>query len=144
MEFDQSAAQQAQKDLAAAQEAEKQDEMMSLIKTGATALGGVLILLILLFMLRRRAKRRNAAAERDLQTLDAIKAELERTDREAVGGEGTREITGPPTMGELTAGASAPESPHDRKLKEIEALVDEQPDEVAKLLRGWLTTKGAE
>jgi flagellar M-ring protein FliF len=144
MPFDQSAAAQAKEDLAVAQEAAKQEELFSLIKTGAYALGGLLALVFLMLMLRRRRKRNKAAGERDLQTLEAIKAQLERTDRQAIesGSEATSELAAAPVKPELPAAQNV--DPRDRKLQEIESLVDEQPDEVARLLRGWLATKGAD
>jgi flagellar M-ring protein FliF len=144
MPFDQTAAEQAKDELAAAQQATEQDQLFSLIKTGAFALGGILALLVLLLMLRRRSKNRKAAAERDIQTLDAIKAELERTDRNQLeageGDGGAIALEAVPTTPALPPASSQ----RDNKLKEIESLVDEQPDEVARLLRGWLATKGAD
>lgn len=142
MPFDQTAAKQAKDELAAAQQAAEQDQLFSLVKTGAFALGGILALLVLLLMLRKRSKNRKAAAERDMQTLDAIKAELERTDRNQLGeGEGgAMALDAVPTKPALPPASSQ----RDNKLKEIESLVDEQPDEVARLLRGWLATKGAD
>jgi flagellar M-ring protein FliF len=142
MPFDQTAAKQAKDELAAAQQAAEQDQLFSLVKTGAFALGGILALLVALLMLRRRSKNRKAAAERDMQTLDAIKAELERTDRNQLGeGDG-----GAMALDAVPAKPALPpaSSQRDNKLKEIESLVDEQPDEVARLLRGWLATKGAD
>ncbi len=144
MEFDQTAAQQAKEDLAAAQQADQQQQLFSLIKTGAGALGGVLALVVLLLVLRRRGKRRKAAKEEELRKLDAIKAQLERTDVNALAAADTLELTGPATRGELTGALGGPADPREHKLKEIEALVDDQPDEVARLIRGWLATKGAD
>jgi flagellar M-ring protein FliF len=142
MPFDQSAAEQAKQDLAAAQAANQQEQLFGLIKNGALALGGVLALVFLLIVLRRRRKRRKANADNDLRTLDAIRAELERTDRTAIESADAPGLTASTTVALPPANDPVDEQ-KERKLKEIGLLVDEQPDEVAKLLRGWLTTKGA-
>ncbi|OLF19360.1 flagellar basal-body MS-ring/collar protein FliF [Actinophytocola xanthii] len=141
MPFDQSAAETAKEELAAAQAEAEQAEMISLIKTAAGALGGILLLLFLLLVLRRRRKRA-LAAQSEERTLEAIKAQLERAKLDMIENDATKELSAPDTKGQLGPGAGyGPSDEQQRKLEEIEALVDEQPDEVAQLLRGWLATK---
>jgi flagellar M-ring protein FliF len=141
MPFDQSAADAAKEELAAAQAEAEQAEMISLIQTAAGALGGILLLLFLLLVWRRRRKRA-LAAQAEERALEAIKAQLERAKLDMIENEETKELPGSGSKGELGPGTGyGPSDEQQRKLEEIEALVDEQPDEVAQLLRGWLGTK---
>ncbi|HEU5474210.1 MAG TPA: flagellar basal-body MS-ring/collar protein FliF [Actinophytocola sp.] len=146
MPFDQSAAEANQQELAAAQAAENEDQLYSLIKTGIVA-AGVLVLLLITWIAARRRRKRNAVNRAELRKLEELKAELERSriaeEIKAAEHQAKLISTGGP-VAELPAGPVEPDNgPEEHKLKEIEALVDDQPDEVARLLRSWLTTTGA-
>jgi flagellar M-ring protein FliF len=126
MPFDTSAAEKAKSDLAAAAAAEKQAEQMSMIRTAALALV-VLILIFLAWRASRRAKKRTKLSEAELKHLEEMQAALEMQ-----------------RLGELNAAipvqAIEPvrdEAREDRQ-REIEQMVEEQPEEVAALLRSWL------
>jgi flagellar M-ring protein FliF len=126
MPFDTSAAEKAKSDLAAAAAAEKQAEQMSMIRTGALALV-VLVLILLAWRASRRAKKRTKLSEAELKHLEEMQAALEMQ-----------------RLGELNAAipvaAIEPvrdEAREDRQ-REIEQMVEDQPEEVAALLRGWL------
>lgn len=140
MPFDQTAAQQNQQALAASAATDQRNQLISLAKIGAAVLGVLAVLLITFFASRKRRKRNDATANAELLRLDELKAELERN--RAVALEST-------DLNLLPAGPSdyllapAQQAERENRIKEIEALVDEQPDEVARLLRGWLATKGS-
>ncbi|MBM7773342.1 flagellar M-ring protein FliF [Actinokineospora baliensis] len=146
MKFNTAAADAAQQELATQTADATKAEQMGLIKQGAVALAVLVLLLVTWFASRRRRKRNRVLQAAELQRLDEIKAELERT--RAVAIEAAEEKARlESAAGELAAIGSGTggdvDGAQERKLKEIEALVDEQPDEVARLLRGWLATKGA-
>ncbi|GAA3871565.1 flagellar basal-body MS-ring/collar protein FliF [Saccharothrix violaceirubra] len=142
MPFDQTDAEQAAKDTASASASQQQDDLVSLIKTGAAVLG-VVVLLIGTWIATRKRRKRAAANAEELRVLAELQAELERNRLEAGATQGALESGG--VAGALGPG-SGPRQDSDevreQKLKEIEALVDDQPDEVARLLRGWLSGKG--
>jgi flagellar M-ring protein FliF len=126
MPFDTSAAEKAKSDLAAAAAAEKQAEQMSLIRT-ATMVLVVLILIFLAWRASRRAKKRTKLSDAELKHLEEMQAALEMQ-----------------RLGELNAAIPAQaiepvrdEAREDRQ-REIEQMVEDQPEEVAALLRGWL------
>jgi flagellar M-ring protein FliF len=127
MPFDTSAAENAQKALADSAAAETAAKQESLIKTAALALV-VLILLFLAWRASRRAKKRKALSPAELAHLEAMQAALEQQ-----------------RLAELNAAIPAPaieaaredESLEERQ-REIEQMVEDQPEEMAALLRGWL------
>lgn len=147
MPFDQSVAEQNQQDVATAQAAEAKVQQLSLIKTAAAVLGGVILFLMLLVAARRQRKR-SLSSRVDMRKLDEITAELERNRVEALAAGSTlAALPAANRTPELTQSLGPPSrsgGPQERKLKEIEALVNDQPDEVARLLRGWLSSAGAE
>jgi flagellar M-ring protein FliF len=140
MPFDQSSTTATKTELDQTQKAEKQQQLYSTVKTGATIAVVVLLLLAAMLRTRRRNKR--------LATL--IQAEVAERDTQTQPG-----IAGAAKPGELASGvspdgtpalASAP--PQDPRMmqraarqREIAVLVEQQPDEVAQLLRGWLADR---
>jgi flagellar M-ring protein FliF len=127
MPFDQTAAQQAAQELAAAQKAEQQAQMWSLIKTGAIGLG--ILLVILIVWLRSRRRREVEEEYEPLELSDDMLAELERLRVTS-----TREE---PAIDNRALELEAAE--RQRVRGEITAMVAEKPDEVAAMLRGWLS-----
>ncbi|MFI5953588.1 flagellar basal-body MS-ring/collar protein FliF [Cryptosporangium sp. NPDC051539] len=131
--FDQSAAKAAAKELAASQAATKQAELMSTVKSGA-AIGLIaLLMLIAAFVGRRNRKKQSrtmlTASER-LQ-LEEMQAALER--------ERAREIeASTATPAAIEAGPTRLGPDKATRQKEIAAMVEKQPEEVAQLLRTWL------
>jgi flagellar M-ring protein FliF len=99
---------------------------MSLIKTGAMVLV-VLILLFLAWRASRRAKRTKLSAA-ELKHLEDMQAALEM--------QRLAELNGviPNALEAISAEAEAREG----RQREIEQMVEDQPEEVAALLRGWL------
>src|SRR3954470_24358468 len=128
MPFSTEAAQQAQKDLAQQAAAAQAAKQSSLIKTGAMALV-VLFLLFLAWRASRRAKKRKALSPAELKHLEDMQAALEQQ-----------------RLAELNAIIPSPaiEGPgpdvlaRDERQREIEQMVEDQPEEMAALLRGWL------
>jgi flagellar M-ring protein FliF len=128
MPFSTAAAQAAQKDLATQSAAEKTAKQSSLIKTGAMALV-VLFLLFLAWRASRRAKKRKALSPAELKHLEDMQSALEQQ-----------------RLAELNSMIPSPAiegpGPHeiarDERQREIEQMVEEQPEEMAALLRGWL------
>jgi flagellar M-ring protein FliF len=127
MAFDTTAADQAAAELEAAQEAERQAQLWSMVKTGGIALGIALLVLVVWL----RSRRRGEEDEEDYEPLelpDDVMAELDRIRIES-----TRELPVDNAAMELEA------AERQRLRGEISALVSEKPDEVAAMLRGWLT-----
>jgi flagellar M-ring protein FliF len=128
MPFDTSAATAAQDALAASAAAEKSAKQTSLIKTAAMVLV-VLILIFLAWRATRRAKKRKALSPAELKHLEDMQAALEQQ-----------------RLAELNAMIPSPAiemanadfDALDERQREIEQMVEEQPEEMAALLRGWL------
>jgi flagellar M-ring protein FliF len=128
MPFDTSAATAAQDALKQQQLAEKSAKQTSLIKTGAMALA-VLFLVFLAWRASRRARKRKALSPAELRHLEDMQAALEQQ-----------------RLAELNAMIPSPaiEGPspeavaREERQREIEQMVEEQPEEMAALLRGWL------
>ncbi|MDP9418468.1 MAG: flagellar M-ring protein FliF [Actinomycetota bacterium] len=134
MAFDTTAAEQAKKDLADAQEAEKKRGLMSQIKTGALAL---LVLLVVLFAWLSGRKKKSGQARRvEIELLQEERRELEAA-RERLALEHAQNLR-------AIESAVAPAPVDDASVAardEIGQLVESQPDEVAQLLRGWLADR---
>jgi flagellar M-ring protein FliF len=127
MPFDTTAAKQAAADLNAAKAAESSAQMWSMIKTGGIAAG--IALVVLLVWLRSRRREEIEEEYEPLELSDDMLAELDRlriaSTREAV---------------EVDNRALELEAAERQKVRgEISAMVSERPDEVAAMLRGWLT-----
>jgi flagellar M-ring protein FliF len=125
--FDTSAATAAQNALAASAAAEKSAKQASLIKTAAMALV-VLFLIFLAWRASRRAKKRKALTPAELKHLEDMQAALEQQ-----------------RLAELNAAIPSPaiEAAHvdeslEERQREIEQMVEDQPEEMAVLLRSWL------
>jgi flagellar M-ring protein FliF len=129
MAFDTTAADQAAAELEAAQAAEEQAQLWSMIKTGGIALG--IALLVLIVWLRSRRNRVDDEDYEDLALPDDVLAELDRIRIES-----TREIPVDNAAMELEA------AERQRVRGEIATMVSEKPDEVAAMLRGWLSESG--
>jgi flagellar M-ring protein FliF len=128
MPFSNAAAQQAAADLAAAKKAEQQAQMWSLIKTGAIGLGIVLLVLIVWLRSRRRQP-----VEEEYEPLELSDEVLEELDRLRI--QSTREVVDPIDREALELEAAE----RQRVRGEISQMVSERPDEVAAMLRGWLS-----
>jgi flagellar M-ring protein FliF len=130
MAFDTQGAEAAQEALASAAAEEKAAEQAELIQTGAIA-GAVALVLLLLFIAskrRSRKARREALDLGELQIVDQPRLPFEPTD----------------TALALPAAVVAPVSDGAAvRRAEIGTLAEEQPGEVADLLRGWLVEGGA-
>jgi flagellar M-ring protein FliF len=129
--FDTSAAKQAQNALSASAAAGKQAKQMSLIKTGALA-AIVLALLFLAWRATKRSKRRKGLTPEERQHLENMQAALE-TQRLA-------ELNAaiPAQMIEAGSDLDAELEAREERVREIEQMVKDQPEEMAVLLRGWL------
>jgi flagellar M-ring protein FliF len=127
MPFDTSAAQQAKAEVEAAKKAEQQAQMWSLVKTGGIALGILLVILIVWLRSRRRGE-----VEEEYEALelsDDMLAELERLRVSSTRDE--------PVVD--TAALELEAAERQRVRSEISTMVAEKPDEVAAMLRGWLS-----
>ncbi|MGY1815462.1 flagellar basal-body MS-ring/collar protein FliF [Blastococcus sp. SYSU D00820] len=129
MPFDTTAADQAAAAMAAANEAEQQAQMWSLIKTGGIALG-IALLVLVVWLRSRRGRDEEEDDDLALQLDDDVMAELERlrvaSTRDETAVIDTRAL-------EIEAAERA------RVRGEISTMVSERPDEVAAMLRGWLS-----
>jgi flagellar M-ring protein FliF len=120
MAFDQTAAQQAKADLAAAAAAEKSRQMWSMIRTGGIVAG--ILVLVLIVWLRNRRRR-----DEDYEELELDEdPELDRIQVQSI-----REP-------ELDDAEARMELAQREKVRgEIAEMVSDRPDEVATMLRGW-------
>lgn len=126
MPFDTTAADAAAAEMEAAREAEAGEQMWSMIRTGGIAAGIALVVLVVWLRSRRRGD-----VEEDYEPLeltDDMLAELDRIRISSVREE---------PVDNLAAELEAAERQKVRG--EISAMVSEKPDEVAAMLRGWLT-----
>jgi flagellar M-ring protein FliF len=129
MPFDTTAADAAAADMEAAREAEAADEMWSMIRTGGIAAGIALVVLIVWLRSRRRGEIEEEYEPLELD--DDLIAELERLRVQSV-----REETKPRID---TAAMELEAAERQRVRSEISTMVSERPDEVAAMLRGWLS-----
>ncbi|WP_104526391.1 flagellar basal-body MS-ring/collar protein FliF, partial [Blastococcus atacamensis] len=127
MPFDDTAAQNAAAAMEAAREAEASEQMWSMIRTGGIAAGIALVVLIVWLRSRRRQE-----VEEDYEPLELDDDMLAELDRLRVAS--TRQQV------ELTDAHLEHEALERAKVRgEISTMVSERPDEVAAMLRGWLT-----
>jgi flagellar M-ring protein FliF len=129
MPFDTTAADQAAADMEAARQADASTQMWSMIRSGGIAAG--IALIVLLVWLRSRRNREVIEEEYEpLELTDDMLAELDRlrveSSRDAASTVDTRAM-------ELEA------AERQRVRSDISTMVSERPDEVAAMLRGWLT-----
>ncbi|TFV64161.1 flagellar M-ring protein FliF [Geodermatophilus sp. DF01-2] len=131
MAFDTTAADRAAEELAAAAEAERQAQLWSMVKTGGIALGIALLVLVVWL----RSRRREYGEEDDYEPLELTDDVLAELDRIRI--ESTRAV---PVADNAALELEAAERARVRG--EIAAMVSEKPDEVAAMLRGWLSESG--
>jgi flagellar M-ring protein FliF len=133
--FDTTAAAEAQKEIEAAQKAER---TQGYIATGRKAGLWLLGLLVVFFLLKRRRKRD------DETTVEATASNLPGAAEGVVIPAGESAAL---EAGLLPALTSAPPTAanldRDRVREEVSALVDSQPDDVAAMLQGWLDEQRA-
>ncbi|HYN93838.1 MAG TPA: flagellar basal-body MS-ring/collar protein FliF [Pilimelia sp.] len=129
--FDDAATKAAQDALAAAGEAEEKEQLYSMAKTGAMALA-VLILMLLAWRASRKSKRARLTEE-ELAQLAEMQAALDRSRlQELAAAEEQLALEGTP---DVEADARV------ERQREISEMVNNQPEEVAQLLRGWLADR---
>jgi flagellar M-ring protein FliF len=127
MPFDTTAADQAAAEMEAAREAEASEQMWSMIRTGGIAAGIALVVLVVWLRSRRRDE-----IEEDYEPLELSDDMLAELDRLRI--QSTREEA-PIDTRQLEL-----EAAERQKVRgEISAMVSERPDEVAAMLRGWLS-----
>jgi flagellar M-ring protein FliF len=133
MPFDTSAATATKKELDASTKADQTSQLYGMIKTGAIV--GAVLLLIVGSMLssRRRNKRLSKLLKAEVAQFDGESPKA--ATKEIGGGDGER----------LALEPAAPADPavveRAERQREIAALVEKQPEEVAQLLRGWLADR---
>ncbi|OJF11685.1 flagellar basal-body MS-ring/collar protein FliF [Couchioplanes caeruleus] len=128
MAFDTSAATAAKDALAASAAAEQSAKQSSLIKTAAMALA-VLFLIFLAWRWSRKQKKRKALTPAELKHLEDMQAALE--------AQRLAELNAAIPSPAIEAANVSYEELEGRQ-REIEQMVQDQPEEMAALLRGWL------
>lgn len=131
MPFDTTAADKAAAEMEAARAAEASEAMWSMIRTGGIAAGIALVVLVVWLRSRRRGE-----PEEDYEPLELSDDMLAELDRIRIAS--TREE---PVIDNRQAELEAAERLKVRT--EISTMVSERPDEVAAMLRGWLTENKA-
>ncbi len=129
MPFDTTTADAAAADMAAAREAEEAAQMWSMIRTGGIAAG--IALVVLLVWLRSRRRGEVEEEYEPLELTDDMIAELDRIRISSVRDEPR------PRLDTATMELEAAE--RQRVRSDISTMVSERPDEVAAMLRGWLS-----
>ncbi|GAA4738611.1 hypothetical protein GCM10023350_23680 [Nocardioides endophyticus] len=129
MAFDRSADTAAAEELAAANKAKADARRWSMIRNGGIALA-ILAMVLLAWLRARRGKR-----ERDART--EILVEQLRSDA-AARAAAAAALEPTPAVAALEA---ADQAANDEMRREIAALAERQPDEIATLLRGWLVER---
>jgi flagellar M-ring protein FliF len=132
MAFDTTQAQDATEALAAADAATQKAATTSLIKQGAIGAAVLLLVLVIVVVLARRSGRSRRT------TIDLGELPLTPTDPLALEGVDVDELPALPVAPRQLA-----PDPVALKRAEIGQLADDQPEEVADLLRGWLVGSGA-
>lgn len=127
--FDRTADEQAAAELAAAAKAKADAERMAMIRNGGIALAVLGMILLAWMRARRGKKERDARAEYLVEQLRNDAAE-----RAAA----TAALEPAPAVAALEV---AEDTANDELRREIEALAERQPDEIATLLRGWLVER---
>ena len=128
MAFDTTSAQNAATALAKADAATAAAQKQSMIKQAAIA-GAVLLLVVFLVVAGARRSRRARREALDLGSLTAVDEGFELPD--GIDPAGLHPVL-PPAPSPLLP------DPRSMRREEVEAMADEQPAEVAELLRGWL------
>jgi flagellar M-ring protein FliF len=127
MPFDNTAADKAAAEMTAAREAEASAQMWSMIRTGGIAAG--ILLVVLIVWLRSRRRQEDDEDYEPLELSDDMLAELDRLRIQS-----TREEA------QVDTRAMELEAAERQKMRgEISTMVSERPDEVAAMLRGWLS-----
>lgn len=132
MPFDTAAAEQAAKDLKAAEKADQKEQLTSIAKTGATVLIILTVLGLMFFATKKRASTYTATPI-SLAELDAAMPSLSHGgDYEAL-----NSYNAPIELEQMS-----PEALEREKIdKDISGLIEKQPEEVAQLLRSWLADR---
>jgi len=128
MAFDTSAATAAQDALTASVAAEKSAKQTSLIKTAAMALV-VLFLIFLAWRWSRKQRKRKSLTPAELKHLEDMQAALD--------AQRLAELNAAIPSPAIEAANVTHEALEERQ-REIEQMVEDQPEEMAALLRGWL------
>jgi flagellar M-ring protein FliF len=141
MAFDTSAADAAQTALTESTKIDKDAQFKSWIETGAIGLGVLILLVMALFAGRRsRKEKRTKLSVEETAQLEEMQAAIEQARQRLAIGDG---IGG----GAAAIEAGSPATPstadidRDVRQRDIAALVERQPDDVAQLLRGWLADR---
>ncbi|GAA2504614.1 flagellar basal-body MS-ring/collar protein FliF [Winogradskya humida] len=127
MAFDTSAATAAKDALAASVAADTTAKQTSLIRTAAMALV-VLLLMFIAWRWSRKQKKRKSLTSAELKHLEEMQAALE--------AQRLAELNAAIPSAAIEANASFQEL--EERQREIEQMVEDQPEEMAALLRGWL------
>jgi len=128
MAFDTSAATAAKDSLAAASAAEQTAKQTSLLKTAAMVLV-VLFLMFLAWRWSRKQKKRKSLTPDELKHLEEMQAALE--------AQRLAQLNAAIPSPAIEAANASHEALEERQ-REIEQMVEDQPEEMAALLRGWL------
>ncbi|MEN1976279.1 flagellar basal-body MS-ring/collar protein FliF [Cellulomonas olei] len=133
MAFDTTSADAAADALAAADAQAAADQRASLLRQAVVA-GALLLLVVVIAIVLARRSRRSRREALDIGELPLVDGPSEAAELEAPA-DIPPALPGPAEVDPVAASLAV-------KRAEIAALADEQPDEVADLLRGWLTPAG--
>jgi flagellar M-ring protein FliF len=143
--FDQTAEEEAKKAVAEADQADQLAQYLSYGKTGGVVLAAI-VLLFLGWRASRRSARRTGLTAAEVAHLQQAQAALERSQSTALPGRaaaaelgggsgdgaGGRELTGPAEPARVEPAV---------RRREISVLIEQQPEDVAQLLRSWLADR---
>jgi flagellar M-ring protein FliF len=136
--FDKSAANQNAGALADAKKAEQQAQLYSMIKTGAIVGVIALLLLIAMFSTRRRNKKLDKLLKAEVAQANVDRAALDAANTRAIEADGGVDARLAIAPADSDDGAAAE---REARHRELTSLVEQQPEEVAQVLRGWLADR---
>jgi flagellar M-ring protein FliF len=143
MPFDTSADEAAQEADAAAAKAEREQQILSLAKTGGMVLVVLMLILVAWLFSRRRAKR-TRLTEEELARIEQMQAALEEARArtlEVAEQKVAAEVAAAETLATVPMTVNVDAEERRARQKEIAILADRKPGEVAQLLRGWLADR---
>lgn len=138
--FDEKAAEEAAAALEEAQKAAEREQLIGIAKTGAIALA-IIILAIVAFVISRRRDEEDEVIDEEYFDDLALPAAPQEDEKEEAAPETVAAAAAkvPDMPLELPAGEQDPA--YEAMREEIVGIVNNQPDEVAELLRGWLADR---
>jgi flagellar M-ring protein FliF len=135
--FDKSAANKDAGALADAKKAEQQAQLYAMLKTGGVVGAILLLAFVAWWRSRRRNKKLDNLIRAEVAQSNAERAAIEAANARAIEADGGADAR----LAIAPAGDDDSAAEREARQREITSLVEQQPDEVAQVLRGWLADR---